>query len=119
MDFEFKISLRKNEYNEFQLQNMDFLKLAPDNTINDLKSYIFDKLENKDGSPEISELKTANFKYDIDKRAGSFRLSFLVSRRFCCSEVDSSNHDYIDVTFQLENSHILGRASYFDWTLNN
>lgn len=119
MDFEFKISLKKNEYNDFKLDNINFLKRVPNNTIEDLKSYIFDKLDNKDGSPEITELKTANFKYDVDKGAGSFRLTFLVSRRFCCSDVSSSNQDYIDFTFQLENSYLTGRASYFDWTLNN
>ena len=119
-DFEFNTPIKQEEYdNNFKIQNSIILDLIPDQIITALKSFIFDRLENKDGSPEITDLKPTKVNFDNEKSLGSFRLTFLIDRRFCCSDVHNCHQDYIDVKFQFKNSHLIGRASYFDWTIDN
>lgn|SRR5690606_15197480 len=118
-DFEFNTLINQREFDNFKIQNSTILELIPDHILSGLKSYIFDRLEDKDGSPEITELNATNINFDDEKDRGSFRLTFLVVRRFCCSDVHNCHQDYIDVNFQLKNSQLIGSASYFDWTINN
>src|SRR5690606_29194097 len=96
-----------------------FRDAIPTSDLDRLKGFLFDHLVDKDGGPEISNIRVDNFKFVNETNHGSFRLHFEINRRFCCADTCATGVDYIDFQFRLENNQLIAKATYFDWTLNN
>jgi len=86
----------------------------------ELKEFLWDLLEDKDGSPSIGNLSIKQLSYnDNDNNKGKFRLAFDIDRRFCCSDTQACQQDYIDFSFELHENLLKTQATYFNWSLNN
>lgn len=84
-----------------------------------LSDFLLDNIENKDGSPSISNLSIENLTFNESTNRGKFRLKFQIDRRFCCSGTEACANDYIDFDFVYNDPNIEAKASYFNWELNN
>ncbi len=118
-EYTFNLQIDNNHFSSILEESSNLLKYIQPNELAKLKDFIFDILGNKDGSPEINNLKISNFIFDNVKNKGSFRLKFDIDRRFCCSDMESCSNDYIDFNFKFENGAFNAKGSYFDWTLSN
>lgn len=86
----------------------------------ELKDFLLDIIEDKDGSPSIGQLYIKHLTFDInDSHKGKFRLAFDIERRFCCSGTEACQQDYIDFNFVLVENTLKAQATYFNWALNN
>lgn len=120
--------MSKNELTlNIDLQNIDTIISEPqllikhlnDNNISKLQEYVLDNLNSLDGGPSISNFEIKNFKFNSVIRDGSFRLKFQIDRQYCCADTESCSDDYLDFNFQFDNSKMILKSEYFDWTLNN
>lgn len=93
------------------------LDILTEQQIAQIKAFVFDNLEDKDGASEVDNLGISFFKYNEGGRSGSFRLHFYINRRFCCSDVESSRQDYVDFHFSYINEILKASATYFNWNL--
>ena len=108
-----------NMLDSWSNQPASFLPAISSLQLDQLADFIFDQLQDKDGSPEINNIRIGNFVWSKEKSSGHFRVHFEINRRFCCSDICASGNDYIDFQFRLEGVKMICRGSYFDWTLNN
>ena len=97
----------------------EFLKVLSQTDKGLLSAYLVDKLSDKDGGPEVSQYKVEKYHWDKASQQGELRLSFLIQRRFCCSEVEAAAWDYIDLKLSKHESKLTLRGSFFDWVLDN
>lgn len=118
-EFRFELKVDEHTLKGYKENPKDLAKLIDKEVIKELQDFVFDNLKDKDGSPEVAEIETKHFKYVEADRKGSFRLQFLIDRRFCCSDTDSCSADYIDFQFQVEDGMLQAKGGYFDWTLSN
>ncbi len=95
------------------------IDLFSDPQINRLKAFLFDQLKDKDGSPEIGEFRISGWTYNEQHQTGTFRLHFTINRRFCCSDIEGCNSDYIDFDFDYVHEEFNASAHYFNWMLDN
>lgn len=85
-----------------------------------LKQSLLEVVADKDGGPQISDLRISNWQYDPSKNTGKFRLHFVIDRQFCCSDTQSCVADYVDFTFIKQHAdHLIASATYFNWSVNN
>ena len=88
--------------------------------LNKLNQFLLDTIADKDGSPSIGDLSVSQLNLiETENNKGSFRLTFTIDRRFCCSGTEASQKDYIDFNFVVHNNILYADASYFNWSLNN
>ncbi|SEG66568.1 hypothetical protein [Sphingobacterium lactis] len=118
-EFEFNIPISQEQIGSLEIEPQTLLDFIPAAQTDKLKDFVFDALGNKDGSPEVGNLKVAKFKFDKAKNKGSFRLKFDIDRRYCCSDTESCSSDYVDFVFTTAGKNMLAKGNYFDWTLNN
>ena len=118
-EFKFELKVDENALKGYQDNPQDLGKLIDKEVIKDLQDFVFDNLKDKDGSPEVADIEIKHFKFQEKDKKGSFRLQFLIDRRFCCSDTDSCSADYIDFQFQFQNGILRAIGGYFDWTLSN
>lgn len=93
------------------------LDILSEQQIAQIKEFVFDSLEDKDGAPQVEDLDVSFFKYDEAERRGSFRLHFYLNRRFCCADTDSCQQDYLDFHFSYANEMLKATATYFNWNV--
>lgn len=84
-----------------------------------IKSFLFDQLKDKDGSPTFDNFQVHLFTYDPKSGKGSFRLKFAINRLFCCSGTDACSSDYLDFDFVYSQECIQANAHYFNWSIDN
>lgn len=94
-------------------------KLQETNTLDTLKKYIVTSINDKDGLPEVNNLKLKHITFDRVRNQGKFRISFDIERTYNCSAIESSQSDYIDFDFHLVEDSLEAKAKYFNWDLNN
>lgn len=85
----------------------------------ELKAFLFDLLQDKDGSPEFDDFHVHLFKFDSSTLDGSFRLKFTINRRFCCADSTACQMDYLDFKFSYVKERLEAQANYFNWNLDN
>lgn len=100
-----------------QEQPTILLDILTEQQIAQIKAFVFDSLEDKDGAPEVADLGVSFFKYDEAENRGSFRLHFHLNRRFCCADTESCRPDYMDFHFSYANETLKATASYFNWNV--
>lgn len=84
-----------------------------------IEEYILDRLNTRDGGPSITNYQITRFHFDEPLMKGTFRLTFTIERRFCCSDVESCSNDYLDFDFSFQNNNMIATTEYVEWTLNN
>ena len=111
------VNIHKDQF----LQDPQYLiQRLTDQQIEQLKAFLLDTLDDKDGSPSIGELHIKQLLFDQQQpEQGKFRLAFAIERRFCCSGTEACQQDYIDFNFQLADNNLIAHATYFNWSLNN
>lgn len=112
-----EISMQPSLFDQCRTQPILLLDILTEQQIEQIKAFVFDNLEDKDGAPEVDNLGISTFKYKVEEREGSFRLHFYINRRFCCSDTESSRQDYIDFHFRYLDEILQASASYFNWNL--
>ena len=112
-----EISIPLSLFDKCREQSNLLLDLLTEQQIAQIKAFVFDNLEDKDGAPEVENLDISFFKYNEEERSGSFRLHFYINRRFCCSDIESSRQDYLDFHFSYMNETLRASATYFNWNL--
>lgn len=118
-EFRFELKVDEHALKGYQENPQDLAKIIDKEVIKELQDFDFDNLKDKDGSPEVADIEIKHFKYQEADKKGSFRLQFLIDRRFCCSDTDSCSADYIDFQFQVKDGILRAKGGYFDWTLTN
>lgn len=63
------------------------------------------------------QIKSLSYKSSINK--GKFRLTFDIERQYCCSDIQSTNSDYIDFDFQIKAQELKAQAKYLAWEVND
>lgn len=111
------IMLSELGFEQWLAQPDDFLKFCTGAELQQIKDFIFDQLEDKDGAPEADLQCVELLAIVADKQAGCFRLHFEINRRFCCSDVESSRRDYIDFQFTYAAGVLQASARYFNWNV--
>jgi len=96
-----------------------FYDLLMPQQLDDLKGFLFDLLQDKDGSPEFDDFEVHAVKFDSSTQEGSFRLKFTINRRFCCADTSACQMDYLDFNFSYVKECVVARANYFNWNLDN
>jgi len=96
-----------------------FQKVIPSTEPDRLAKFVFEHLQDKDGSPEVTNIRIDTFVWSKETGQGRFRLHFEINRRFCCSDTCATGLDYIDFQFRLKGNRLIASGSYFDWTLDN
>ncbi|KGE12418.1 hypothetical protein [Sphingobacterium deserti] len=84
-----------------------------------INDYVIDQLADRDGAPELIDLQIGKFQYDEGSQAGTFRLHFKISRRFCCADTTGCNDDYIDFRFVYGDAKLHADGHYFQWSPDN
>ncbi|MVZ64463.1 hypothetical protein GQF61_01250 [Sphingobacterium sp. DK4209] len=115
--FEFTFRIEKHDWDKLIIDASLLLKLVPADQWDSFRSYIFDQLQDKDGSPQADGFKITQFKYSPQDSKGSFRLSFDIDRHFCCSDSNSCSNDYVDMKFSYLNALFQADGCYFNWTI--
>ena len=118
-EFRFELNVNEDALKGYHENPQQLAELIDKEVINDLQDFVFDNLKDKEGSPEVADIEIKHFKYHEKDKKGSFRLQFLIDRRFCCSDTDSCSADYIDFQFQIQDGILQAKGGYFDWTLSN
>ena len=111
------ISLSEPAFKQWLIQPNDLLKYCTVAELQQIKDFIFDQLEDKDGAPEADLQRVEFLATEANQLAGRFRLHFEINRRFCCSEVESTRQDYIDFQFTYAGGVLRATASYFNWNV--
>ena len=96
-----------------------FYELLSANQQEELKSFLFDLLQDKDGAPEFDDFQVHLYKFNALTKEGSLRLKFTINRRFCCADTTACQMDYVDFDFSYVKERIGARARYFNWNLDN
>jgi len=117
--FELNIAIPKILFSSVLQKPELLLELMGEEQKQNLKEYLFDQLQDKDGSPEIDEMRIHALKYQEENGQGSFRLHFMINRRFCCSDIEACRTDYVDFKFEYLQEDFRATAHYFNWELNN
>lgn len=115
--FEFTLRIEKQDWDKVIIDAALLLKLVPADQLDAFRSYIFDQLQDKDGSPQADGFKITQFTFSPQESRGSFRLHFDIDRYFCCSDSNSCSNDYIDMKFSYIDSLFRAEGSYFNWTI--
>ncbi|WP_033564510.1 hypothetical protein [Sphingobacterium sp. SYP-B4668] len=97
----------------------ELLTMIPSDQWDTIQDLIVGALDDQDGSPQLDEVEIGNLEYHENIHQGTFRMFFLIHRRFCCSEQVSWAKDYVDWTFSIQQDKLLATAAYFNWTLDN
>lgn len=85
-----------------------------------LNHFLIDTIEDKDGSPNIGNISIIQLHlHNNIPNKGRFRLEFTIDRRFCCSDIEAAQSDYIDFEFDVIKCDLHAKATYFNWTVNN
>lgn len=113
----FEIAIPPSLFDKCREQPSLLLDLLTEQQIAQIKLFVFDNLEDKDGAPDVENLDISVFRYSEEERNGSFRLHFYINRRFCCSDTESSRQDYMDFHFSYLNETLNASATYFNWNL--
>lgn len=116
---ELKIKIPNIDIQNLSKNEQLLAELLNSNHRQELQEYILDGLGNKDGGPQATLFKVKNFFYNQGERKGAFRLTFIVQRRYCCSDTESCQEDYLDFDFVIDNDILVAHTIYFDWSLNN
>ncbi|HLT88502.1 MAG TPA: hypothetical protein VKZ57_12995 [Sphingobacterium sp.] len=112
-----EIAIPPSLFDKCREQPSLLLDLLTEQQIAQIKLFVFDNLEDKDGAPDVENLDISVFRYSEEERNGSFRLHFYINRRFCCSDTESSRQDYMDFHFSYLNETLNASATYFNWNL--
>ena len=83
-----------------------------------LANYIIDQIHDKAGFPEVEWIELYNWNFDNTSNRGKFRISFHIKRTFYCSDIKSSQKDYIDINFIYSDKVIQGYGQYIIWESN-
>jgi len=118
-NIELKVAVPSFLFNSIADNPNVLIDLLGEQQIGILKARIVELLVDLDGAPEVVDLKILEFKYDEIQSKGSFRLTFRISRTFCCSDISAANDDYVDFKFEFENELLRAYGNFFQWTLDN
>lgn len=94
-------------------------KLSVSGALSIIATYLIDQIHDKAGFPKVEWISLYNWKYDHTSKRGKFRLSFHIKRTFYCSDIESSQKDYIDINFIYSDKVLKGYGQYVNWEINN
>ncbi|EEI92956.1 hypothetical protein HMPREF0765_1470 [Sphingobacterium spiritivorum ATCC 33300] len=118
-NLEIKITISNNELRSIQEDPQQLITHISSENWEALKSGIVDQLADRDGAPQLDQIRIQNFRWDENSRKGSFRMQFLINRHFCCSDTEACAMDYVDWNFVYNAGLLSADANYVNWTLDN
>ncbi|MGO1245103.1 hypothetical protein [Sphingobacterium sp. JB170] len=116
---EIKIVMPQFVFENMQNTPSRLLDLIGHAQLDCIKSNIIDALSDREGGPAVVNMRVTKFEYDDERYAGIFRLHFMISRQFCCSDTVAAIDDYIDFKYEYQNEIMTAQGVFFQWIIDN